>query len=1380
MPRTSRRSGLALVLVLTVVMALAIIATPFVLSMIEQERTAVTGRAWQQAFTGAEGVRNFAITRVLAGTDGIERHGNPPGTPYLDTRSETFVDLRDARLRNAGVLDGKGNLWGVIVQDEQGKVNSLSAPGPVLQNLRRVVDPRVVDPKDYLTIYSSRPGRWIHPQRIRDLGTFTNQIGSITGLQLDSVVHLAQGAKVRISKPGLPAIEAEVVQNGRFFFGIEAISTSPSVGVNYANGLVEVEARHPVNVNTARRETLIAMLEGLALAWPATMPQGQKSAVLSRSDAMDVADAIRDKGFQTWDAFVQAVLGTQVDDLAKCAVILNAVDPTNFLLATAGGQGSGTLPFCFTSCETITVLARSSVNNPQGVPVSGAGFREVIDYAPATTLTLHVENEYDFDRFLGPPRFVVNGNSISLGQDAAVTMQMAGWPGAYNGYPFGARIMTFPTAIASGQPADMTLKPQPAQTENYLSMRTDRDVRGGGQWINNFNHFDAEVDGLKLVNAVHSPGTWDTVFSRNPNQFGPDPTQNFPDVSAGGTEFWIRFDGSVPAALKLFDIREGDKSNRISLEIEAKDIVYRITDGTVGRQNAQNFVLDKGWSEIRAVHPFVADTWYHIAIYWKGTRYGHMLLMIDGFVPTGAKWRCVDDESLTDCSTELINPLTIPTDPNDLNQTYISLPMKNTGWLQKPASWPSTEPFIVPLLIGAEVFHYEPDTGMAARGQRATAFQDHVAGAKVTLFGYASRIRDLDVNIDYGDGEPPVQMRFDFLPRAQAVTTRQFGAMMTASINGPDDIDADGMATELAMATTTGIKFTTNDTAAWPQPGFIRIQNEAIYYEKITVQDATNGTFDNCTRGAEATIAADHPAGSMIEMWGIAVDMLDANIPLNTALMIQDELFWPVRTTTNTTDPSQINFWVGVVVNPGMSNAIARPLRRDPVAGPQVPHPAGERIIPGFAIRESDPGQFRWNAARGDLVTVVDSNDRKETHQVGAVRNQPNPPDTVTPNNPSVVFNDPSRQLAWLKGNVTQDVTRDDLHARILKWPSGELIGVRCLEVNNLPPNYGPFTATIDEVKNFASPKGHFRMIAPADATQQQINVPDAAGMGVNQNNPCGVVLAGEEVIGFAGFAGNQSLHPAKRGWLNSTAQVHNTGDLMFNLSFLPVSALSNALTPEHQLIATKQRLKGLGNYSRGYALIDQEVVGFESVGPGGRELDTLCTWDGAGLFRGMFGTQKVAHAQNALVYGIPFRYWDGYKAGQFDNRMAYFGTAHTVRGARWQKFDFDTQVIPADPLVQVHAFVRGDGLGDPWTPALGGKSAVWHFTKNFGNPMLDEQGAPFIGYRGEAGQIESRIFVEYRPGAYWPNHAWKKTMRLKEIKIDYDRDNRVLFHEER
>src|SRR5204863_2091911 len=115
-----RDAGLALILVMTVVLALSIIATPFVLSMILQERSGTTARYISQADYGADGAKNYAMWRLMLSLDPIERRSSTGvfSSYYYDTEQEFDIRLDDEYLKSKlKISDPKGSIWGINVQD---------------------------------------------------------------------------------------------------------------------------------------------------------------------------------------------------------------------------------------------------------------------------------------------------------------------------------------------------------------------------------------------------------------------------------------------------------------------------------------------------------------------------------------------------------------------------------------------------------------------------------------------------------------------------------------------------------------------------------------------------------------------------------------------------------------------------------------------------------------------------------------------------------------------------------------------------------------------------------------------------------------------------------------------------------------------------------------------------------------------------------------------------------------------------------------------------------------------------------------------------------------------------------------------------------------
>jgi hypothetical protein len=430
--------------------------------------------------------------------------------------------------------------------------------------------------------------------------------------------------------------------------------------------------------------------------------------------------------------------------------------------------------------------------------------------------------------------------------------------------------------------------------------------------------------------------------------------------------------------------------------------------------------------------------------------------------------------------------------------------------------------------------------------------------------------------------------------------------------------------------------------------------------------------------------------------------------------------------------------------------------------------------VPVFAARERDLGLIRMNLQGYDPVTIIDSENRRESHIVAhgispeELAVNPSPGFAPIPQSPGGV------QLAAFFGPVGRDYEVDGLHNRILKWPSGELIGDRFLAIRNPVAGYGPAEATIDEVKNVASSRVDVEVREIAYRGIPEVRTGSLALTGISKDYPSGMAVIGEEIVGFADTRGMNHLTHCTRGWLNSPATVHDRGDAVFVVDFLPVAAIARAeVASTTRYVRLSQGLLGR-NYETGYALIEREVIGFEEALDRGRQLDTLPRFDGSGLFRGMFGTDVDEHPEHSMVFGIPFRYYDGYKPGEFDNRMPYFQVAHTTRDARWKSLRFEATRDGDDRRLRIHGFVRIDGLGDFTRIARDAHSDVWDFV-GAGRHSLEDT----VSSRLENGQFDIRWQLEYLRGSYWPADSWKRTWKLKEARVEYDRDTKVLFHEE-
>ncbi|HEU4395092.1 MAG TPA: hypothetical protein VFS92_05965, partial [Planctomycetota bacterium] len=132
----SRERGIALLSVVAVLVLLAIIATPFLVTMRDGAQRGKAVLAEAQAAKEAETAFRVAAAYLTGTHDSAERWAkdsgvkDQPDTPDWDTLDEFQID--DTLLRNAGLDPENGRIWGVTIEDESAKINVNSAPFPLL------------------------------------------------------------------------------------------------------------------------------------------------------------------------------------------------------------------------------------------------------------------------------------------------------------------------------------------------------------------------------------------------------------------------------------------------------------------------------------------------------------------------------------------------------------------------------------------------------------------------------------------------------------------------------------------------------------------------------------------------------------------------------------------------------------------------------------------------------------------------------------------------------------------------------------------------------------------------------------------------------------------------------------------------------------------------------------------------------------------------------------------------------------------------------------------------------------------------------------------------------------------------------------------------
>lgn len=701
--RKTRERGLALLIVLITLGVLAVIATPFAISMMLQERTSRNYQKDVQARMAAEGAKNHAIASLLRSHDSNERRGGaeaPFDTPDCDGLDELQVDW-EAPSDLAGrteVGNPRGAIWGVTVQDEQGKINLRSAPDLVLDNLRSIVDPTTIDMRNLLTEHSYRASQWVNPQTCRGFGTRSISAGEAKMLGLPGPTK-AEALFVDNTSSYGPGVRVRITHGADVFYalctkapyGAVILDTKPPEALTRPPAVIEAEARHPVNINTAPREVIAACLIGLKIL-------GRTDSAIDADKAKKVADRIVTQTFTDWDD-LRKFLGTLREEQLitrtdSRAIFSNAKNPLDLFLV-----GSGTMPFCYRSYDVYAIEGSGTYSDSSANQRAHHAFREVVALTPPRPVEWKVESQVDFER------------------------EMSG--------PTGNLIQSYPAWIAGGGKASDARGRGVGDIRSVIA----RDTRGGGIVFE--EHFDRTQEGSPIG------GGYSIVPDKLLGQ--PDWTQQkpTPDIQAGGIEFWTRFDSIGSGESVLFDTGVKPAENRITLFYDGRDLVLRAYDATLDRWSAVVRAADMD---------FKTGVWYHIGAYWKGTRYAHLALMVDGrAVGRFAHADDRGDETIGRLAGSLSGVSdvigvkgadTFPDVERDESGDVIPVAIEVGGEVMSYVG-KSSGSLTLKGSVGQNTVIYRGDSGKGGNLQRfrGTIPVAHPAGAAVSLFGYSNLLK---------------------------------------------------------------------------------------------------------------------------------------------------------------------------------------------------------------------------------------------------------------------------------------------------------------------------------------------------------------------------------------------------------------------------------------------------------------------------------------------------------------------------------------------------------------------------------------------------------------------------------------------------------------
>ncbi|MBI2922771.1 MAG: hypothetical protein HYY18_17090 [Planctomycetes bacterium] len=1279
---------MALLLVVVIVALLAAIAIPFGLSMGFQERGARGAADRAHARYAATAARNRAVAATAPGWEGLEESRTAPrpfNTPFSDTPGEYSAG-------RAGRPVSTGSSAGARVEDEQGKINLRTAPRACIESLMRRIDARVDDVRRHLTEVSGRPAAWIAPQSIREVLPRERR-SEFVRCRVDDATHLSTGTRVRVSgRTAVQTGEIVFVDAGRLEIGLKGV-----VEAAEADAILEIEQRHPLNINTASREALAACFEGLALR-----EYGEEDTV-TRREATRLADAMASRTFGGWEEF-HDFLNAQVQVMAisandRRAIALNAVWPTDGELA-----GTGTVPLTLQSWNIVTVAARAIVKRPNEVVAGECDLREIVELAPPGILRWRCRSQEDFTRVLdrGMARGISTGPALP-GEWPIRDRSRGAW---FTGLTGTDRRAAWDTAMHFG-PAN-----------------------------------EGKAAGEGLVFSGLSP------FQRGQVVCWP----------SGATELWFQ----APAEdATIFDAGEEEWSNRILLTYEGN----RTADGPCLRLRVKDASLERGFSQVVHRVRLTPKRWYHIGAFWKTTRNGGMMLTLDG-MPVG-DWRAVPQGSAQRADRELGVAVHLV---NRMSPESLSIECDvDVGHFNSPGA----------IAIGQEVIEYQTAIARSfngvtrgARGSRACA---HSMGETIAPWGYTDFVVAAILDYTTPDFSAPALV-WDRIPECWGRLKFHMGSMdeSTTMIWARDPSDP----REVGLGRGEMVLSVPTDSArGFPEKGWLIIGNSAHEIVRYTGRD--DSRFTGLDRGLFGTPERDHFALEPVTLVGFYVDT-NAGFSDPTLLCIGNEFLGPVQKVGT-------DAWIAVVGRSGGESAPSSLLRGHfwGASSTDDAHPAGSPVLPTFALEDAAAG-------RGDLVTLLqqDYRKREQAHIACAVwlesgRSPLEPPALWS----AFTRTDPPFLLAALDRQVSDEVVADPRQrirrfSRVIRFPSGELpfcepaplrIGVS--EHDTAPGELGGW---IDELRCTTAEYESACLPRAIDVAETELVLgfpdgrPDAPPPSPGElpvnftplDRSGGAILVDDELIGYVSYEPEgRKLNGLKRGYLGTAQRNHARGSLVYPLTPLAISALAAGVNAEHHYFLTAD---SDGFPEDGYFLVDRELVGWTKRGP-----DFLMAPPGCD-FRGAFGTTPEPHEADALLYAMPWRFYDRYTHASDDTDLHWFEATTRATGARWKSIRWEEMFTGAS--VDIRVFVRFDRSGR-WIHMAGESRR----RKPGGAPLFYEFDDDRGGKLGDtvSDQLDVRVMFEYLEGA-WAKGEWKESPQFRGFEVEYEQEHVVHRHEEK
>jgi len=873
-------SGAAVLMVVIVLAALTIVAAPFALSMHLHARSARAFKCQTQAKLAAEGALAHAVAQLQRTSDASERAEDalaPFNTPEYDARDELEVDFTFTEKKTVAALKAlgvvfdstkKGVLWSVEVEDEQGKINLLSAPPELVGNLlgSSVLTGRIDKTTNQIPVddtwdlpsdddVNTVEGRLCIDREIMSYSHLDDT--EIAGVQRaaepsnhrrGSLVYLAGGRQIADLPIGRGQMQIHPFRT--IYEAKEIISPEEFERVER---FITTHSHRESGGGWSRREKIlgeriVSTSYSVRVKDNANFGHGTKVRIMDGDELLCTGRVFRAgrMGSNGGSVVLYDEIGLDVSspDLVIEAEIRHPinVNTASRRVLVAMFKGVRGLSNDSVTQEEAEVVADLIIEKE--IIANEDDFRSVLDEARDAKHMSWNDRTALLENATVPnsTSLLLSTTTICYKTYGTYTIEASGLvsdpvgnerarytvreivsipdesPGNYNvrsqrefeeqmTTAFGKKVVTWPNPMRDPNVApDESIE----DDDGYVRLVTSeagRETMGNGAYTDHFprRRGDCRVD----PDGARITGASINYRTRNIFDLGQSP------VAPGYFEMWVRPIQLANRSYYFFGSGSEEDRNHIAFFYDGavQELVLQVADSC---RDAPGL-----WAEYRYPYHLEEDEWHHVAAAWKGSQWGQQSIRVDG--QALGEGRCEYKPS-----SRLVGNLGVADDSVLVEETK--------GFPDAGA-----------VIVDHEIIEYlsKTDTSFEGcrRGTRYSAFAPHDSDAVVRPYGY---INKLAMNLVRGGA----RLASDLGSNATTTIDRPPPPPPTTDPGGIDDVE-----TTIPVA----------DTDSFQESGYVRIQGELIYYG---AKSATQ--LQQCIRGVEGN-AVEHRHGRPVALVSLHV-----------------------------------------------------------------------------------------------------------------------------------------------------------------------------------------------------------------------------------------------------------------------------------------------------------------------------------------------------------------------------------------------------------------------------------------------------------------------------------------------------------------------------